>query len=130
MEYLSKEQILLIHSMIIDETGGLHGVRDFHAVLSLEQSVKQSVFGKELFPTVFEKAAVYARDIIMNHMFLDGNKRTGMTVASVFLEVNNFVFKAKDGEIEKFALKVVSERLTISNIATWLEIHSKTLQKD
>lgn len=52
-----------MHSMAIDETGGAHGVRDYHALLSLEKSPRQSAFGKELFPTIHEKAAVYARDI-------------------------------------------------------------------
>ena len=86
MKYLTKEQILIIHSIIIDETGGMHGVRDHNAVLSVEALPRQKLFGKELYPTIFLKATVYTRNIIMNHFFIDGNKRTGMTAASVFLE--------------------------------------------
>ena len=116
---------MLIHSMVVDETGGLHGIRDRNAVLSLENLPRQEVFGKELYPTIFEKAAVYARSIIFNHPFADGNKRTGMTSAVIFLEDNNYEFIAGDGEIEKFALKIISDRLDFADIADWLRRHSK-----
>lgn len=125
MEYLSAKQILLMHSMVLDETGGLHGVRDNHVILSLEELPRQKIFGKELYPTAFLKAAVYARNIIMNHPFLDGNKRTGMTAAIVFLENNGYRFQARKGEIEKFALKIVRKSLNLETIAVWLKKHSK-----
>lgn len=125
MKYVTLEQILLIHSIVIDETGGMHGVRDHHAILSFLQAPQQIVFGRELYPTIFLKAAVYVRDIIMHHAFLDGNKRTGMTVAVVFLENNGYDFTAREGEIEKFALKTVEKKLTIEKIALWLRKHSK-----
>lgn len=129
MIYLTKEQILLIHSMVIDETGGLHGVRDFHAILSLVESPSQRVFGKELYPTILLKAALYVRNIITAHPFVDGNKRTAMTAASVFLEHNGYKIIAKEGEIEKFALSVINERLNVETIASWFEKHSKKMHR-
>lgn len=128
MKYLTKEQILLIHSMLIDETGGSHGVRDYHAIFSLEDLPRQSVFGKELYPTIFEKAAVLARNIIMNHPFVDGNKRTGVTAASVFFENNGYEINVKEGEIEAFAVSVVKNRLSIEDIAKWFEKNSKCVK--
>ncbi len=125
MNYLTLEQILLIHSIVIDETGGMHGVRDHHAILSFVQAPQQIVFGKELYSSIFLKAAVYARDIIMHHAFLDGNKRTGMAAAIIFLESNGYDFTAREGEIEKFALKAVEKKLTVETIAAWLEKHSR-----
>ena len=123
VEYLDAKDILRIHSMAVDETGGSHGVRDMHTVLSLGNSPKQAVFGEELYPTVFLKASVYAREIIMGHPFLDGNKRTAMVCASVFLEANNYFSNLKKGQIEKFALKIVKERLELNDIAKWFEKH-------
>ena len=111
--------------MAVDETGGLHGVRDHQAILSMEELPKQAVFGKELYPAIFDKAAVYARNIIMNHPFVDGNKRTAMTAASVFLGDNGYQVEAKEGEIEKFALKIVLDKLGIKEIAAWFKKHSK-----
>jgi death on curing protein len=129
VRYLTKEQILLIHSMVVDETGGSHGVRDHHTVLSMENAPRQSAFGKDLYPSVFEKAALYARDIIMNHPFIDGNKRTGMTCAIVFLEDNGYRYQGAEGAIENFALKIVREKLSVKEIAKWLKSNSvKTKQ--
>lgn len=124
MRYLTQEQILLIHSILIDETGGSHGVRDHGAILSVESLPQQSVFGKELYPTLFRKAAVYVRSIILNHPFIDGNKRTAMTAASVFLEDNGHRLNAKEGFVEKFALRVIKEKLDIGAIAAWFKTHT------
>lgn len=125
MRYLSAEDILLIHSVLIDETGGAHGLRDQHAVLSLEKSPQQKTYDKELYPTIFHKAALYARDIILNHPFVDGNKRTGITSAFVFLENNGYVAVLKKGEAERFALRIVNKKLTLDQIAAWLKKHSR-----
>jgi len=121
VRYLTKEQILLIHSMVIDETGGTHGVRDYDAILGLESLPRQSAFGKELYPTLFAKTAVYARNIISGHPFVDGNKRTAMTAASVFLENNGYKLVVEKGMVEKFALRLVKEKLDIGAIASWFE---------
>lgn len=100
-------------------------MRDHRAILSLEHFPRQNVFGKELYPTVFHKAAVYARNIIMNHPFVDGNKRTGMIVADAFLKNNGYKIAAKQGEIEKFAISIILKRLTVEQIAKWLKKHSR-----
>ena len=127
IRYLTPDQILLTHSLIVDETTGSHGIRDRASIASAVEQPKQMVFGKELYPTLFEKAAVYARSIIMSHPFLDGNKRTGISVAIIFLEENRYTFVAEKRAIEKFALKIVHEHLEIPEIARWLEDHVKKL---
>lgn len=129
MNYLTREQILLIHSILIDETGGSHGVRDAHTILHLEQAAAQSVFGRELYPTLYEKAAVYARTVILNHPFIDGNKRAGVTTASVFLENNGHLIVAHEGEIETLALRIIAEKLDIPAIAAWFKKHARKIKK-
>jgi len=128
VEYLTSKQILLIHSVIIDETGGSHGVREHHIILSLEELPRQKAFGKELYKGMFTKSAVYARNIIMNHPFIDGNKRTGMSAAVVFMENNDYEFIARKGEIEKFALKIISDKLELEEIAGWFKVNSRKLK--
>ena len=125
MKFLLKEDILLIHSFIIDETGGSHGVRDYHAIMTAEALPKQKLFGKEAYPTIFLKAAVYARTIMFSHPFIDGNKRTAMAIAFVFLENNGHIAHAKEGEIEQFALRVVREKLALTAIAAWFRRHAR-----
>jgi len=125
VKYLSAKQLLLIHSMIVSRTGGSHGVRDMHALLTLEKLPRQAFGGKELYSEIFQKAALYARNIIMSHPFIDGNKRTGMTVASVFLENNGHKILAKQGEIENIAIEIVTKKRDIHFIAKWLKNHSR-----
>lgn len=115
--------------MMIDETGGSHGVRDSHAILSLEHSPRQKVFGKTLYPSVYQKAAVYARAIIMEHPFIDGNKRTGISAASIFLENNGYQLIAKEGELESFALRIVDQKYGIAEIAGWFRKNSRRNKK-
>lgn len=120
-KYLSEEDILLIHNRVIDRVGGLHGIRDRNAIQSVVGQPRQAVFGKELYATLFLKAAVYARNIIAHHPFLDGNKRTGITVASVFLEENNCRIDAVEGEFYSLALHIVEDKWEYEEIAEWFE---------
>lgn len=99
------------------------------AVLGLAELPRQAMFGKDAYPSVFMKAAVYCRNIIFGHPFIDGNKRTAMTVASVFLELNGYELSAPEGGIEAFALRAISDRLTLEEIAAWFESNSKKLKE-
>lgn len=129
MKYLLVEDILLIHSALIDETGGSHGVRDNNALLTLVSLPKQSTFGKELYITVFHKAAVYIRNIIFSHPFVDGNKRSAMASADVFLQLNGYKITVAQGGVEKFALAVIKNHLEIDEIAEWIKGNSKKMKK-
>jgi death-on-curing protein len=67
---------------------------------------------------------VYARNIIGDHPFTDGNKRTGVTVAAIFLSRNGVQLTATTKELEDFAVQVAVDHLSIEDIAAWLEQHS------
>lgn len=125
IRYLTTDDIARIHSFLIDEIGGVHGVRDQHALHAIEGLPRQSFGGKELYATIFLKAAVYVRSVIHNHPFVDGNKRTGMTAAFVFLENNGCLATAPKGLIQEFAVKIVTEKLEIEAIAAWLKKYTK-----
>ena len=124
MRYLTSEQILLIHSIVIDETGGSHGLRDRNGLQSAVGLPQQTFDGTELYASPFAKAAVYARSIIASHPFVDGNKRTGMVAASVFLENNGYRIIAERGEIERCALRIVRDKLSVDAIAVWFQEHT------
>jgi len=128
-QYLSPEDMLRIHSGIIDETGGSHGVRDSHAIATLEDLPRQEMFGKETYPTVFLKGALYIRNIVFSHPFIDGNKRTAMAAADVFLQLNGYEISVKVGGVEAFALSVITEHLDLEEIAAWLKKNTKKIRK-
>ena len=115
--------------MLVDQYGGAHGIRDNNLLLSVEQLPKQTAFGAQLYPTPYLKAAVYARNIITSHPFLDGNKRTGITCATVFLENNGYTFIAKEGELQDYAVEIANTKPSLEEIAKWLKKHSKRISK-
>jgi len=125
MKYLSAEEILRLHYKVIEDFGGSHGVRDEGRIKSVIQAPQQEVFGQQQYPSVFEKATVYMRNIIGDHPFADGNKRTGTVVAGVFLLRNGHEMTASNKELEDFAVKVAADHLEITEITTWLETQTK-----
>ena len=126
IRYLSEKDILLAHFALIERYGGSHGVRDIERIKSVVQAARQEVFGVPQYASLFEKSAVYARNIIGDHPFNDGNKRTGITVAVLFLQLNGVVLHLKKGELEDFAVRIAVERLDVPVIAAWLNQHSKS----
>ena len=125
MRYLSKEEILVIHSRIIEETGGAHGVHDIGSVASLIERPKMQFGGKELYATIFAKAAAYFESCAMHHPFIDGNKRTAIAIAARFLYCNGYTLETSNKILEEFVLKCVVEKRTIQDIAAWFKKHSK-----
>jgi death on curing protein len=122
--YVSEEEILLAHFKLVERYGGSHGVRDIKRIMSVTAAPKQEVYGTKQYPNLFEKAAVYTRNTIGDHLFTDGNKRTGITVGIMFLQRNGKKFAAKKGELEAFAVFVATEHLSVTDIAGWLKAHS------
>ncbi len=125
MKYLAGEEILVIHSEIIDVTGGLHGIRDAGLFTSIVKKPKAAFGGQELYRGVFKKAAVCLESFVRYHVFLDGNKRTGFAAAVRFLFLNGFEFAAANKEVENFVLKIAVKKLDLNEIAAWLKKHSK-----
>lgn len=124
LHYFSVEEILRIHFQVIEDFGGSHGVRDERRLRSLVDAPKQVVFGKEQYSTIYEKAAVYLRNIIGDHPFSDGNKRTALTICGVFLARNGKDFAAAPIDLENFTVRVATDHLSVTDIAEWLEGHT------
>ncbi len=127
MKYLTAEEVLVLHSEIIDKTGGSHGVRDVGLLSSVIEKPKMQFSGKELYPGVFVKAGVYLEAFANYHVFVDGNKRTAFVSAARFLYINGSEFRGSNNEVERFMLQVVVEKLDIVKISSWLRKHSKGL---
>lgn len=126
-QYLTLEEILRLHFQVIEDFGGSHGIREENRLVSVVEAPKQEVFGAEQYITFFEKSAVYLRNIIADHPFVDGNKRTGVVSCVIFLARNEYMLTASSKELEDFAVKVATNHLGIPEIAKWLaEKCSKT----
>lgn len=128
MKYLSVYDILAIHYGIIEETGGSHGVREVGLLASAAERPKMKFGGKDLYPSIFDKTAVYFESLARHHVFIDGNKRTAFAVAVRFLFVNNYEFSASNSEVEKFVLKAVVDKLDLKEIAKWFKKKSRKIK--
>jgi len=96
IKYLSRNDILELNFKFINYYGGIYlkgdsNIANENSLSYLLYSVSASYFGKKLHPSLFEKASAYAYYIIKDHIFHDGNKRTGMASGILFLEMNDYI---------------------------------------
>ena len=126
MRYLSAEEILALHDRLIETIGGSLGVREENLLRSIAERPKASFGGQEKFPSLFLKAAAYLEAIATYHVFVDGNKRTSIMVAEVFLRANGYEMAAFDiKKAEEFILAAAQKQRSLGEIAAWLEQNSK-----
>ena len=126
MRYLTPEQVLFIHARLIAETGGEHGVRDLGFLQSAVARPMSTFDGEELYQDIHKKAAALMESLINNHPFVDGNKRTGIASAAMFLRVNGYSLTVSDAEMESFVLAVASGKQSLESIVEWLKTYTKT----
>ena len=124
MKHLSPHQVLFLHARLIEETGGSHGVRDMGLLLSALGRPKATFEGKDLHSTIFVKASSLAESMINNHPFVDGNKRTGIGAAVMFLSLNGYDFNASNQELLDLTMKIAQKRTSIDEVANWFEKYS------
>lgn len=124
MKYLNVQDVLLLHNLAIDEFGGSHGLRDLGL---LESAVMrpQATFGGEDLYNIFLKGAAIVHSLLLNHQFVDGNKRTAMFSVMTFLELNNYKVIAEQKEIVRTALWIENEKPELEEIAAWLKKNTK-----
>jgi death-on-curing protein len=109
--------------MMLAQHSGLVGVRDEGLLESaLEKPKNLFAYGS---PTLTEMAASYAAGIILNHPFLDGNKRTGFMVAATFLELNGLGFAASEESVVEKTLALASGKLKEKDYAVWLKLNAR-----
>ncbi|MHB8845353.1 MAG: type II toxin-antitoxin system death-on-curing family toxin [Nitrospirota bacterium] len=124
MRYLTAEQALFIHARLIAETGGMHGVRDVGLLRSAVERPRATYGGKDLYRDLFRKAAALMESLVGNHPFLDGNKRTAITAAGLFLMLNGYELDASQKELEAFTLGMALRKSDVQGAAEWFRKHS------
>jgi death-on-curing protein len=123
--YLTPEQALFIHARLVAETGGDSGVRDV-GLLAAAVARPQAAFDDvDLYPDLFRKAAALMESIVLNHPFVDGNKRVGITAAALFLRLNDRHLTATNEELERFTLDVARGQSDLNSMTAWFEEHSE-----
>ena len=120
---LSKEQIILLHTQLIEETGGSDGIRDHGLLESALETPFQSFGGVELYPTIQAKAARLGFGLIKNHSMIDGNKRLGAHGMLVFLTLNGIELSYTQKELYEVILSIASNNLGYDDLLDWILKH-------
>ncbi|MBS4462672.1 type II toxin-antitoxin system death-on-curing family toxin [Aerococcaceae bacterium zg-B36] len=123
MKRLTAEQIIRLHSQLINASGGLDGVRDKGLVELSIDTVFDTYFGVDRYPTIEEKASRLCYSLIKNHAFLDGNKRIGIFAMLVLLEVNDVVIRCTDKELVRLGFGIAESKLTYEDILEFVVNH-------
>ena len=119
--------ILRLHDLSIINYGGSQGLRDQGLMESAIARPYQTFGGKDLYPTVLEKAAALAESIIINHPFIDGNKRTGLLAMLLILEIGNFKITASNDDTYNFTIEISTGEIKFEEIVLWLKNNTEVV---
>ena len=124
---ITKEEVLLIHNEVIKLHGGSNGIREISGLESAITRPYQTFGGEDLYPTVFEKAAAIGESIIMNHPFVDGNKRTGYVLMEALLRIGGYKTSSSDDELYSLVISISTGELKFDQIVEWLKNNTACL---
>ena len=123
LRHVDIEDAIVAHGKIIARAKTRAGVRDFALLHSAVERPKATYAGRDLYPTIWAKAAALLQSLCMNHPFTDGNKRTAWTMTHKFLWMNSYVLRSTRFEAADFMVHVDNEKPDFKKIASWLRSH-------
>ncbi|HEX5271654.1 MAG TPA: type II toxin-antitoxin system death-on-curing family toxin, partial [Gemmataceae bacterium] len=123
MRYLTLDEVLQLHRLALEQAGGAAGVRDLGALESAVAQPYMTFGGHDLYPGVVEKAAALAFSLVMNHPFVDGNKRAGHAAMETFLVLNGHELSAATDEQERVVLGLAAGALKRDEFTEWVRTH-------
>jgi death-on-curing protein len=125
--YLTLEQVIAVHDNQIQRYGGSHGIRDLGLLESAIYRIQVTFAGKDLYPTIFDKAGALLQSLVLNHAFIDGNKRTGTVCCLMILELNNYCLIVSEKELLKEVVGICQKEVVFKEISLWLKKHAKKI---
>jgi len=123
MQFLTLEQVLILHERVIEQSGGANGIRDRGILESALAQPYMSYGGKDLYPTLIEKVAALGFSLINNHPFVDGNKRIGHAAIEVTLLMNGYEIQASVDAQETVVLAMAASEMNRKSFLEWLQKH-------
>lgn len=127
--FLTVQEVLAINVAMIQRysPGEQIGVKEPGLLESAVHRPQTSVFGKDAYPTIFEKAAALFESLGQNHPFHNANKRTAFTALVIFLRYNGLHFKMNTKKAEDFTVDMVNHQFNFQEIASIIEGHCFTI---
>lgn len=124
MIWVTADDVILIHSRIIQTTGGIEGLRDRAGLEAAIAAPLQSFGGEDLFPSDIEKIARIGFGLASNHAFLDGNKRIGAMMTQLLLKWNGYQLLLKQGELADMFIAIADGTSNEQDLLNWIQEHT------
>lgn len=123
MIWISAEDILLIHSRVIEGSGGLDGLRDRDGLEAAVFAPMQTFGGQELYPSDTEKIARLGFGLASNHAFVDGNKRISAMMTQLLLKWNGYDLTLRTGELADMFIAIADGTANGKDLLDWVYAH-------
>lgn len=123
MIWINANDVLLIHSRLIQITGGIDGIRDYDGLEAAISAPLQSFGGYDLFPTEIEKIARLGYGLASNHAFLDGNKRIGALMTQLLLKWNGYQLVLQPNELADMFISIAAGTFKEKDLLAWIKVH-------
>ena len=124
-KFPTRQVVEALHAEQLRRHGGAHGLRDENALESaLHRAENKAAYGE---PDVFELAAAYAFGLARNHAFVDGNKRTAIVTAMLFLALNGYRMSADNGRLYVFTMTLAAGEIEEDGAAAFFRDNSELI---
>jgi death-on-curing protein len=130
MRWLQLAEVLELHRRLIDQSGGMAGIRDLGLLEASLAQPRQTFGGIDLYPELIEKAAALGFSLIQNHPFVDGNKRIGHAAMEITLVLNGVELVASVDSAEAVVLAVAMGELNREAFTNWVKTHQQPIDLD
>lgn len=128
IDFHSRAFIEALHQEQLRLHGGAAGIRDSGLLDSaLAHPLQKEAYGD---PDIFDLAAAYLFGVLKNHPFVDGNKRTGLAAADLFLYFNGFSLEAGQEDIIQLVLMVSTSEIDEAGAAAFFRDHTVAIDED
>lgn len=123
MIWITADDVIQIHSRVIQRSGGMDGLRDRASLEAAVSAPMQSFGGQDLYPTTVEKIARLGYGLASNHAFVDGNKRIGAMMTQLLLKWNSFQMSLRSGELADMFIAIADGSAKESDLLAWIQEH-------
>ena len=123
MIWITADDVIQIHSRVIQRSGGMDGLRDRAGLEAAVSVPMQSFGGQDFYPTTVEKIARLGYGLASNHAFVDGNKRIGAMMTQLSLKWNGFQMTLSSGELADMFIAIADGSAKESDLLDWIQEH-------
>jgi death-on-curing protein len=129
-ERLYPDELRYIHDEMLRLYGGLPGEKEPGMIEYVCEKPFATFFGQDVYPQLFQKAAIYMITIATGHYFADGNKRTAAMATYSFLMKNGYELIVSDEELFETCIRVAKKEMSEKELTIWLASHSHLLDEE